>query len=322
MNLKKILKTKLPYLFEIYCFFVMKWQSFCGKRMLQKDPERFVGDLYEKGLHKKADLENPKTFNEKLNWLKINWFDDRALSAADKFEVRQFVESKGLGHLLNELYGVWEDPADIDFDALPDHFVLKSSHDSGHLILVKDKAQLNKKLALFKMRWWLKNEYCFISGEWPYFTNKPYIVCERFLEDSRNDDLYDYKFFCFNGEPEYVFFCSDRKNSVKADFYDMDWKKQDFRWHYPNADMVAPRPQNFEKMKEYARTLAKDFPFVRVDFYEVDGKVYFGELTFFHGGGRGEFNPDETDTVFGEKITLPEKKDPWGYVFEQRGKKK
>lgn len=322
MNLKKILKTKLPYLFEVYCFIVMKLQIFKGKRLLKKDPERFVSELYEKGLHKKPDLAEPKTFNEKLNWLKLHWFDERALAAADKYEVRSFVEEKGLGHLLNEHYGAWENPADIDFDALPDRFVLKASHDSGHVIVVTDKSKLNKKLALFKMRWWLKNQYCFVSGEWPYFTHKPCIVCDRFLEDKQNDDLFDYKFFCFNGEPQYVFFCSDRKKKVKADFYDMDWNKMPFRWHYPNSDKIAARPQCFEEMKEYARTLSQDFHFVRVDFYEVDGTVYFGELTFFHGGGRGEFNPDEIDLQFGEQIRLPEKKDPWGYVFEQMGKKK
>ncbi|MBQ3086819.1 MAG: glycosyl transferase [Clostridia bacterium] len=322
MGLKKALKQRFPYLFEIYCFLIMRLQIIRGKRMLRRSPQMFAEQLYENAFGKKADLQEPKTFNEKLNWLKINWFDERGFLCANKYEVRKFVEEKGLGFLLNELYGYWEDVRAIDFSALPERYVLKSTHDSGHLMPVTDPSKLNERIARFRMKWWTSNDYCFIAGEWPYFTKKPGIVCERFIEDRTHGELYDYKFFCFNGEPQYVFFCSDRKNKVKADFYDMQWQKMPFRWHYENSDKTVEKPACFEEMKQYARTLSEDFPFVRVDFYEVDGKVYFGELTFFHGGGTGEFHPDEIDRLFGDKICLPQKNDPWKIVFERMEDKK
>ena len=276
---------------------------------LKGHPEIFISEMFEKAFGRTLDIENPKSFNEKLQWLKLFWYDERATVCSSKQLVRSFVSEKGLGDILIEQFGVYKNANEIDFDTLPKRFVLKPSHDSGHIIICKDKNNFDRKKAVRDLNKWMKTDYEFMSGEWPYHGER-FIVCEKFMEDKTAGELLDYKFFCFSGKPYLCFFCSDRKNHVKSDFYDMDWKLQDYRWRYEPSGKEFPKPECFEKMKEYAEILASDFPFVRVDFYEIEGKIYFGELTFFHGGGLGWFKPEKIDYMLGEKIILPPKASP------------
>lgn len=272
---------------------------------------------FEKWLHYTPDFENPQSFNEKMNWLKLYYYDENIAECCDKNRVRDYVKNKGLEDLLIPQIGVFKTAEEIDFEKLPDKFVLKPSHDSGHTIICNDKNNLNIKDACKRLDHWLKTDYVWSAFEWCYHNDNPVIVCETLLEDNNVDEIYDYKFFCFNGEPQYIFFVSDRKHHAKSDFYDMNWKRQtDFRWMYEPSGIDHPMPVNFEKMKEYARILSKDFPFVRVDFYEVNGKVYFGEMTFFHGGGYGWFEPREYDYKLGHMLNLPSKSEvnPWTII--------
>lgn len=280
------------------------------KRLVKtKGAKALINKLYFGVFSENPDLENPKTFNEKLQWLKLNWYDEKAFDCCNKHKAREFVKSRGLEKILMKQYAVYTDPNDIDISKLPEKFVLKPSHDSGHVIICTDKSKFDEKKAKRDLKKWLKVDYEYMSGEWPYCSEK-FVVCEEFLEDKKNDDLFDYKFFCFNGKPEYIFFASDRKNHVKSDFYDLNWEKQSFRWYYEPSDKVYPKPERFDEMVKYAKILSEGFPFMRVDFYEVNGKVYFGELTLFHGGGLGWFKPAEIDRKFGDMITLPEKSTP------------
>lgn len=286
-----------------------------AKRRLLRNPQEYIRFLFRKHMGCEPNLENPQTLNEKLNWLKINWYDPKAPICSDKYLVRQYVEEKGLGHLLNELYAVWDNPDDIDLNALPEKFIMKTTHDSGRVAICTDKANFNLKAAQEMFRTSMKYDYCFISGEWPYHTKHPRIVCEKLLEDKKHGEIYDYKFYCFNGEPYCIFFGSDRKNHVKADYYDLDWNLMPFHWRYETSGKLHDRPECLKEMVEYARILAQGFPFVRVDFYEVEGKVIFGELTFFHGGGFGHYEPEEMDLKMGQMVKLPETKaDPWDVI--------
>jgi len=311
------LKMYFPSLYVKYEEIVFKKTYRYQQKLLNRSPKALVEYIYNKNFNKVINLENPKTFNEKLNWLKLNWYDENARICSDKYLVRNYVREKGLAHLLNPLCGkgVYSDPKQIDVNELPDRFVLKATHDSGHNIICTDKSMINWKIARKKMKWWLEIDYSIMSGEWAYYNNNPGIICEEFLEDKENGELLDYKFFCFNGRPELIFLASDRKNHAKSDFYDLDWNKLPFRWLYEPSGKIFKKPKRLKEMIEYATKLSEDFPFVRVDFYEVEGRVYFGELTFFHGGGCGWFKPESVDFELGEKIILPPiKQNPWDEI--------
>jgi len=254
------------------------------------------------------DLKNPKSFNEKLQWLKLHWRDPKATQCADKYSVRHYVIEQGYGDILNNLLGVYDNVDDINFDSLPNKFVLKATHGSGMNIICKDKSKLDINNAKKMMMKWLKQNYYYHSFEWVYKDIRPRIVCEEFLEDSEYKDLIDYKFMCFNGEIRCLFICSDRDNiaGLKVDFYDMDWKLMPFYRYYPNSGNKIEKPEGFDRMIEYAKILSRPFPFVRVDFYQVNGKIFFGELTFFPGSGMEYFKPELYDYRFGDWIKLPD----------------
>lgn len=263
------------------------------------------------------NFDNPTTFNDKIQWLKLYWYDERLIQCCDKNMVRNYVKEKGLQHILVPQIAVYKNADEIDLANLPEKFVLKPSHDSGHTYICTDKHTFKVKKVKKELSKWLGYDYAFRGMEWSYHNNHPTIVCEELLEpDKESGELYDYKFFCFSGEPKYIFFVSDRQNEAKSDFYDLEWKLQDFRWYYEPSGKIHKKPDCFEKMIEYARILSSDFPFVRVDFYESNGKVFFGELTFFHGSGYGWFRPETWDKTFGSMIELPEKSsiNPWDWV--------
>lgn len=254
-----------------------------------------------------ANLKNPKTYNEKLNWLKLNDRKELYTKLVDKYEVKKYV-----ANLIGEEYiiptlGVWEKFDDIDFDVLPDKFVLKCTHDSEGLVIVRDKKNFDKKAAKEKIENALKLNFYYIGREWPYKNIKPQIIAEKYMEDKIDGELRDYKFFCFSGKAKVMFVASDRnKDNTKFDFYDMDFNHLCIKQHYPNAGNVR-KPITFNKMIELSEILASGLPHVRVDFYEVDGKCYFGEMTFYHFSGFMPFKPNKWDEILGDWLKLPDK---------------
>lgn len=256
------------------------------------------------------DLKNPKTFNQKLQWLKLNYFDPVMERCVDKCAFKDYIaEQIGEGYTV-PMYGCWDDEADIDFDSLPNKFVLKSNvqSDGRHIIVVKDKSKLDyDKLKTVMSSWLIRRNTLCASYCRAYYDVQPKILAEEYLEGF-DDNLTDYKFMCFNGKAEMLFVVANRSKKMCVNFYDLDWNLLPFTRKYPNTDYPLPKPKNFDLMLELANKLAAPFPFVRVDFYESqDGNhVYVGELTFYPGGGYETFQPLEWDYKLGDMIHLPE----------------
>lgn len=280
-------------------------------RLLNLLPDRlYLKIWYWRKIGKKLNLKAPKTFNEKLQWLKL--YDRKPIytTMVDKQEVKKYVSD-----LIGEEYiiptlGVWDKFDDIDFKFLPERFVLKCTHDSGGLVICKEKSLFDTGGARKKIEQSLKKNYYKSGREWPYKNVKPRIIAEKYMEDEEDKELRDYKFFVFDGEVKALYIASDRdkKNTeTKFDFFDVDFNHLDFTNAHPCADILPHPPKNFEQMKVLAKELGKGIPQVRVDFYEVNGKIYFGEMTFYHMGGMSPFDPPVWDEKFGEWIKLPEK---------------
>ena len=278
--------------------------------------ERYLKKCYAVRMKKELNLNNPQTFNEKLQWLKINNRDPKYTTLVDKYRVKEYVaEVIGSEYVIPTL-GVWEKFEDIDFEALPQEFVLKCTHDSGGLVICTDKNKLDLKRAKKKITAALKRNYYFVGREWPYKDVHPRIIAEKYMksadERTRNvdtqekEELKDYKLMCFNGEVKCLFVCSERysEEGLRVTFFDTEWNQLPFERHYKKSEKEIGKPNNLEKMIELAERLSKDMPFVRVDFYEIDDKIYFGELTFFPGSGFEEFNPEYYDKVLGEYIDI------------------
>lgn len=260
----------------------------------------------------KLDLDNPKTFNEKLQWLKLYDRMPEYTTMVDKAKVKDYVAKKIGEEYLIPTIGVWDVPEDIDFNSLPNQFVLKCNHNSGGLFICKDKTKVTKKqwVAVLKgLRKSLDYNYYMLGREWPYKNVEPKLIAEDFLESDSSRDLLDYKFMCFNGNVKCVFVCSRRgtKDGLRVTFFDLDWNLLPFTRSHPAEDSPIPKPQSLKLMVELATKLSMGIPFVRVDFYEKDGKVYFGEMTFFPGNGYEAFEPEEWDYKLGEWIKLPNK---------------
>ena len=274
------------------------------------DDESFLKFRFRASFGYKLDLDAPKTFSEKLQWLKL--YDQRPeyVEMVDKHLVRQIVAQRiGEEYLIPQL-GVWERPEDIDFDALPEKFVLKCNHNSGlGMCICQDKSVLDIQKVREDLAKGLAQDYYLRGREWPYKNVKRRIVAEQYMEDAETQELRDYKFFCFNGEPKALFVATERQaaEETKFDFFDMEYNHLDFRNGHPNAKIPPQKPQQFKKMCELAKVLSAGIPHVRVDFYEVNGKIYFGELTFSHWSGMMPFEPASWDRTFGDWITLPEK---------------
>ena len=255
-------------------------------------------------LKKKVDLKNPKTFNEKIQWLKIHDYPTNQLviDGADKYKVREYVKKKGLGDILVPLIGHWDKPEDIDWDSLPDKFVLKCNHGCAYNILCNDKNKFDKIEATKKLKKWMKEDFGAFNIETHYSQIKPHITCEEFLGDC----IIDYKFFCFNGGPKYIYVSSDLIHDREAQigFFYLDGTKMPLiRDDYAPMD-IENLPPFFDEMKKSAQILCQDFPFVRVDFFIANGRYYFAELTFTPSGGMMPFNPDKYDLEWGKLIDL------------------
>lgn len=255
-------------------------------------------------LPKKINLKSPQTFNEKILWLKMYYRYPEANKLADKFLVREYIKKTIGEKYLIPLIGVYVTADQIDFSELPDSFVLKPNHASGLILFVKDKRKLDELKCKKMLNKWLKLDYYKLSKSYEYKDIKPRILCEEYLEGSRECGLLDYKFFCFNGEPLYIQVDFDRFVNHTRAFYDINWNKQPFTTLYPLSIKELPRPKNFDEMIYVARTLSKDMIFVRIDLYNIEGRIYFGEITFHHGGGFEPVYPKEYDVYLGQLIKL------------------
>jgi len=264
---------------------------------------------YEEILKKKLNLSNPNTFNEKLQWLKLHDRKDIYTTMVDKYESKKYVADLiGQKHIIKTL-GVYNRFDDIDFDKLPKQFVIKCTHDSGGIVIVRDKNKFNKEEAKKKIEKSLNINYYYLGREWPYKNVKPRIIVEEFLIDSKLNELRDYKFFCFNGEPKFFKVDFDRYIDHKANYFDLSGKilKLGEIVCPPDYNKKIELPKKLEEMIKLAKILSKDTIFLRVDFYEVNNTVLYGELTFYPASGFGAFIDDNSDMKLGELIKLPNK---------------
>lgn len=274
------------------------------------NPEKYLPHIFKVRMGKYPNLENPKTYNEKLCWMKLYYHNPLFTKLVDKYEVKDYVAEKIGSQYIIPTIAVWDRVEDIDWDSLPEQFVLKCTHDSGGLVICKDKSRLNVVKAMKKLNRSLKKNYYYDGFEWPYKNVTPRIIAEYYMEDTKTQELRDYKFFCFDGQVKALFIASERQKpgeDVKFDFFDADFNHLPFRQGHENAAMLPDKPSCFEEMKSLATVLSEGLPHARIDFYEVDGKIYFGEITFFHHGGWTKFDPDIWDQTFGDWITLPNK---------------
>ncbi|MGG6544656.1 UNVERIFIED_CONTAM: glycosyl transferase [Prevotella sp. 15_C9] len=252
---------------------------------------------------------HPTTFNEKLQWLKIYNRNPVYTQLVDKYEVKQYVANKIGDKYVAKLLGVWDSPELIDFVSLPDKFVLKTTHGGGNtgVVICKDKAKLDKgktlKLLSLAMKSNIYREWC----EWPYKNVKRRIIAEEYLEDAETKGLIDYKFFCFNGKVRALFVATERQTRSEPyfNFFDGNYNSLDITQGHPQSQVLPSKPFKFDEMKALAEKLSQGFPHVRVDFYEANNNVYFGEFTFFHFAGVVRFSPNEWDYTFGNWLELP-----------------
>ena len=269
--------------------------------------EQYLKIAYRARMGKKLNLDNPQTFSEKLQWLKLYDRNPEYIMMVDKYEAKKYVAEKIGEEFIIPTLGLWDKFDDIDFDSLPNQFVLKCTHDSGGLVICKDKSKLDVTAAKRIIRGCLKHNYFWGMREWPYKNVKPRIIAEKYMVDESGYELKDYKIFCFDGVPKAMFIATDRATEgeeTKFDFFDMDFKHLPFTNGHPNANREIKCPASFELMKELADKLSKGIPQVRVDFYDINGQVYFGELTLSHWSGMTPFVPEEWDYKFGRWINF------------------
>ncbi len=255
-------------------------------------------------------LDNPSRFTEKLQWYKLYYRNELLTKCADKYLVRDYVSSKGLESILIPLYSVYDNADEIDFKTLPHSFVLKTTNGSHTNILCKNKSDLDVLVSKKKLNGWLTEWAGKVGREWAYYNIQPKIVCEEFLDVANNADLDDYKFFCFNGEIYCLYVVIDRTASdgIKLGIYDTEFNQLEYRRSDINPiTKILSKPKNYNKMIEIVKILAQDFPHVRVDLYNINGDIYFGELTFYDGSGYKGYIADEFDYMLGKQFILPEK---------------
>lgn len=271
--------------------------------------------LFLFAMKKKLNLKNPKTFNEKIQWLKLYWQDERVAKCADKYDVRAYVKDCGLEHILNPIYGVYTNENDIDFEKLPNKFALKGTHGCGYNIICKDKRSLDLIEVRRICNKWLKSRYSYISAEIQYDKMKPKLIVEEYIDGIDGRSAIDYKIFCFNGKAHFTMVCEDRDKNQRAKFYffDNNWNILEYNndskiLKQQKVKESSEKPVSFDDMLKYAEELSKPFPFVRVDFYNVNGKAILGEMTFTPCGGIDSRLDKEVDLFMGNLIKLPKEK--------------
>lgn len=255
---------------------------------------------------KKLHLNPPVTYNEKLQWLKLHNRQPEYTSMVDKYEVRKFVTSRVGPEYLVKTLGVWEKAEDINFDSLPEKFVLKCTHDCGGLVICRDKKKLDFAAVRKQLNDSLKINFYYQGREWPYKNVKPRIYAEEYMEDVGEAQLTDYKVFCFDGVPQIIQVDYDRYEGHKRQFFDCDWNRMNISFHFKSDTMKKiKKPVVLSEMLDLAKRLSAGFPHLRTDFYIVNNKLYVGEMTFFHGTGFGKWWPEGTDEWLGSLLKLP-----------------
>lgn len=270
------------------------------------DDEEYIKKRFKAVFGYKLNLQNPKTFNEKIQWLKLFDRNPKYTLLVDKNLVKHYSASVIGEEYIIPTLGVWNNFDEIDFEKMPDKFVLKCTHDSGGIVICTDKSQFDITKAKRKIEGRLRKNYYLVAREWPYKEVVPKIIAEEYIGNEYDLELKDYKIMCFNGKAKCSFVCSGRfaKEGLRVTFFDEEWNSMPFTRGYPKSEEEIEKPLNYQLMKELAEKLSKGMRFLRVDFYEVDGKVYLGELTLFPGSGFEKFEPYEWDQKLGEWIQL------------------
>lgn len=269
--------------------------------------ELFLKLSYKIKFGQPLELNNPKTFNEKMQWLKLYYRHYDLVKLVDKIEVKDYVKKViGEKYVIPTL-GVWDNVEDIDIDNLPEKFVLKCNHDSGSVVICRDKNQFDLDSAKKHLKKSLSKDYYSLTREWAYKQVKPKIFAEKYMESQGNEELIDYKFFCFHGEPKFLYVSRGLSNHETAtiDFYDMNYSRLPVkRTDYKSAKDDYPKPESFEQMVVIAEQLSRDLPFVRLDLYDIDGKIYFSEFTLYASAGWLPFEPKEWDYKLGKYLDI------------------
>ncbi len=266
--------------------------------------KQYIKLTYRIAFGRKLNLDNPQAFTEKINWYKLNWRDPLAKKCADKYEVREYVKDTVGDKYLNNIFGLWNSADEIDFSSLPRKFVLKPTNGSGDVLICEDKSCFDWESGKKILKQYSRRHFSGKTKEWAYYDLPYRILGERYIESYDENQIKDYKFFCFDGEPKFLFVASERGTEhLKFDFFDMDWNwipVTNGHEHNPNLK----KPELFDEMADVARKLSAAFPHVRVDLYEEEGRVFFGELTFYHLGGFTKFEPDSWDYEFGKYFDI------------------
>lgn len=294
-NIKRVLKDPrliLTFILSRYCH----WMN----------DELYLRILYFLRMGKMLHLNPPVTYNEKLQWLKLHNRHPEYTQMVDKAMAKEYVAGIIGNEYIIRTLGVWDKFEDIDFDTLPNRFVLKCTHDSGGLVICTDKDKLDISKAKKKINKSMRRNYFCGTREYPYKNVQPRIVAEEYMVDESGTELKDYKFFCFDGKVKMMFVATGRPYDTRFDFYDMEFKHLPFKQGHPLADRSISKPCGFEKMIHLAEVLSKGIPHVRVDFYDINGNIYFGEMTFFHFSGCVLFEPSKWDSIIGEWLKLPQ----------------
>ena len=267
----------------------------------------FLKILYFVKMEKKLDLENPQTYSEKLQWLKLHDRNPEYTKMVDKYEAKEYVRKIIGDQYIIPTIGIYNSFDEINFDELPNQFVIKCTHDSGGLVIVKDKNSIDLNSIKRKINTSLRRNYYYSNREWPSENVKPRIIIEKYMEDKKSAFMKDYKFFCFDGVPVVMYLSEglENHNTARMSFFDMNFQLMDFkRRDYKLMDYTPDKPKNFDKMKEFASILSQNIPHVRVDFYEINGNLYFGELTFFTCSGLIPFENPKSDVELGKYIKI------------------
>jgi len=284
---------------------VLGWILLRSSKYIISD-KLYLKIYFRLNMGEELDFKNLRTFNQKIQILKLKNKDPKYTLMVDKYSVRELIKKELGEEYLIPLIGVWDNFDDIDFDLLPNQFILKPTHYSGKVFICKDKSRFDIDAVRKKINRILRRNYFYVGREFPYKNVQPRIICEKYMVDESGTELKDYKFFCFNGEPEVLFVASDRFGDVKFDFYDMQLNRLPFTTGNHNFSKESiTRIDSFGEMIEIARKLSKNIPHIRIDLYNIKGKIYFGEFTFHHNGGVCPFHPKEWDEKLGDLIKIP-----------------
>jgi len=290
----------------MYREMLYRWLSESEALLLKSLPDKlYLGYQYFRRHKKIINFKNPQTFNQKIQWLKLYYHNQLLKILTDKYEVRKYV-TKIIGpEILINLINTYDKVDEINWSELPDQFVMKLTHGSGWNILCRHKKELNIYKVKKRLSAWMKKDFYIYQREWAYKKLKPRIICEQFISDDRGEPPADYKFFCFNGVPKLIQVDSDRYISHHRGLYDLEWNRLPFSLKYPASKNNVEPPENLNEMIQIAERLSVNLPFVRVDLYSLNNKMYFGEMTIYPGGGLERFTPDIYDKIFGNMLRLP-----------------